>query len=488
MTDVGYLGSLSNWLRSVAGRLGVYFSRTGPVGPLRRIQALSISADTFITVGLAGSLFFSISPGEAKSKIALYLVLTVAPFAIVGPLLAPALDRGPTFRRIALVVSAAARIVCAVLMSFDLNSLLLFPEALGSLAASKLYMITKAALVPDLLGERVRTTGESENLEGVDESIGASVDTEATPKAPGAKEPSHSSRRSRRRRMHQSSQLEFLLVKTNANLAFLAAVVGLIGGSIAGGILKTPFLGSPWVFRISVLPLLLIFPEIRTLNRKHSRTKGAGTPLDEPELSDAPISTGVKGGYSLTLLASSAMAVLRAGVGFFTFLLAFELKRLNSPAYLYGLALIASAAGAAVATLVVPGLRKLLAEQQLLVLALVVEATSAVVVAIRGGVYPQMALAFMIGMVASAGKLAFDAIVQRQLHSFRQGRAFSRYEMRFQLAWVLGAIVPTVVALPLVTGDIVVAASAMIAAFSYAAGRAALRSREEDEAEFESPE
>ncbi len=55
-----------------------------------------MAGDTLVTVSLAGSLFFSVSPNEAKGKVLLYLLLTIAPFAVVSPLLGPLIDRPPT--------------------------------------------------------------------------------------------------------------------------------------------------------------------------------------------------------------------------------------------------------------------------------------------------------------------------------------------------------------------------------------------------------
>src|SRR5919199_6111214 len=56
-------------------------------------HVLSMAGDALVTVALAGSLFFSITPGAARGRVALYLVLTMAPFAVVAPLVGPFLDR-----------------------------------------------------------------------------------------------------------------------------------------------------------------------------------------------------------------------------------------------------------------------------------------------------------------------------------------------------------------------------------------------------------
>ena len=52
-----------------------------------------------------------------------------------------------------------------------------------------------------------------------------------------------------------------------------------------------------------------------------------------------------------------------------------------------------------------------------------------------------------VGAATGGGRLAFDSIVQRDAPELARGRLFARYETRFQLAWVLGALIP--VALPI---------------------------------------
>ena len=96
-----------------------------------------------------GTLFFTISPEAAKDKVLLYLLLTIAPFAVVAPALSPLLDRGatPAGRHRGPSVGSA---VLVFLMANDINGLLLFPEAFGVLVLSKLYLVAKAALVPSM--------------------------------------------------------------------------------------------------------------------------------------------------------------------------------------------------------------------------------------------------------------------------------------------------------------------------------------------------
>ena len=54
-----------------------------------------------------------------------------------------------------------------------------------------------------------------------------------------------------------------------------------------------------------------------------------------------------------------------------------------------------------------------------------------------------------------------------------RGRAFARFETRFQLAWVIGALIPVGISLSEGPGEVVVAAAAAGAAAVYVMGRRA---------------
>src|SRR3954451_15988511 len=119
-----------------------------PFARLSLTHLFAVSGDTLVTMALAGSLFFSISPTAARSRVALYLLLTMAPFAVVAPLLGPVLDRSRSGRRTVVVVSLLGRAVVCLFMARHIDSLLLFPEAFVVLVLSKSYFVTKGALVP----------------------------------------------------------------------------------------------------------------------------------------------------------------------------------------------------------------------------------------------------------------------------------------------------------------------------------------------------
>ena len=60
-----------------------------PFARLALAHAVGMAGDVFVTVSLAGSLFFDVGVGAARPKVLLYLLLTMAPFAVVAPVLGP---------------------------------------------------------------------------------------------------------------------------------------------------------------------------------------------------------------------------------------------------------------------------------------------------------------------------------------------------------------------------------------------------------------
>ncbi len=148
------------------------------------------------------------------------------------------------------------------------------------------------------------------------------------------------------------------------------------------------------------------------------------------------------------LLAASAMAVLRAVVGFLSFLAAFALRGDDAPTWWFGVILAASALAALVGAVLAPRLRRRIPEERILLASLVVVAGVAVAMVGVGGRISVVVLAAAVALAATAGKLAFDSIVQRDAPDANQGASFARFEARFQLVWVAGAFLPVVLPIP----------------------------------------
>jgi MFS family permease len=118
----------------------------------------NFAVDSAMAVALANTLFFAAASGESKSKVALYLLITIAPFAVIAPLIGPALDRLQHGRRVALALSFALRTVLAVLliMNYDgatgsFPSMVLYPCALAMMVLSKSFSVLRSAVTPRVM-------------------------------------------------------------------------------------------------------------------------------------------------------------------------------------------------------------------------------------------------------------------------------------------------------------------------------------------------
>jgi hypothetical protein len=116
------------------------------------------AVDAAMGVALANTLFFAAASGESKSKVALYLLITIAPFAVIAPLIGPALDRLQHGRRVALATSFALRTGLAVvlIMNYDgaTNSFppwVLYPCALAMMVLSKSFSVLRSAVTPRVM-------------------------------------------------------------------------------------------------------------------------------------------------------------------------------------------------------------------------------------------------------------------------------------------------------------------------------------------------
>ena len=90
-----------------------------------------------------------------------------------------------------------------------------------------------------------------------------------------------------------------------------------------------------------------------------------------------------------------------------------------------------------------------------------------------GGLAGSMLLAAIVAIVSTSGRLAFDSLVQRDAPDANRGRSFASFELRFQIVWVVGAVIPVLVRIPLTVGFLAIAGVAGFALFTYAAGQRA---------------
>jgi hypothetical protein len=377
-----------------------------PFSRLSIAHALSLAGDTMVTVALAGSLFFNISPTAARGRVTLSLLFTIAPFAVVAPLLGPALDRVQGGRRLMVFAAAAGRSLTCVAMAQVVHSLLLFPAAFTALVLSKAHAVAKSSLVP------------------------AAVDSEER------------------------------LVEANAKLSLTGGLAGFVASAPAVLVLK--LWGAEWVLGLGAL--VFTAAAIAALRIAPARVERvAPGPEVKAELHHA----GIR-------LAATSMAVLRAAVGFTTFLVAFVFRRQHVPSWWFGVVLATSMAGSLLGAAAAPRLRERLREESILTACLVLLAAGALLAA-RSDSRPVTAVfTGIVGFAASTGKLAFDSLVQRDAPKAVQGRSFARFETEFQLVWVVGALIPVVLSIPERVGFFVLAVGPAVAALSYVTGRRAL--------------
>src|SRR6185436_10423424 len=118
----------------------------------------NFAVDAAMAVALANTLFFAAASGESKGKVALYLLITIAPFAVIAPLIGPALDRLQHGRRLALAMSFALRSALAVVLIANYDPAtgsfppwVLYPCALGMMVLSKSFSVLRSAVTPRVL-------------------------------------------------------------------------------------------------------------------------------------------------------------------------------------------------------------------------------------------------------------------------------------------------------------------------------------------------
>jgi hypothetical protein len=410
------------------------FDQKTAFGRLALVHVIMMAGDTLVTVSLAGSLFFSVSPTEAKGKVLLYLLLTIAPFAVVSPVLGPLIDRSANGRRILVAISAGVRALLCWLMAEHLNSLWLFPLAFLLLVSSKLYVVTRGALVPEM----ARTDQFREHAEHVGD---AGWPNELAGEEKG-------------------------FAGFNAQLTLLGTLVGLVAGSIGAGILKG--IGAPSVLYVAAFVYVGATVASARLQRPNKvvRDQVAGLTQSERDLNALNPLGDIEVAWGL-----GAAAIMRFAAGFATFLLAFGLRRESAGLGWYAVALTLSAGGSLLGLAFVTRVRNKLKESTLLTIALFITGAGSALASLRPILAVQVLLAGWIGLSGAIAQPSFDAITQRNVAPGAQGRTFARFAVRQQLLWVVGALLPVAIVMSFSVGDRLLAVLMITASLVYPTGR-----------------
>jgi MFS family permease len=156
-------------------------------------------------------------------------------------------------------------------------------------------------------------------------------------------------------------------------------------------------------------------------------------------------------------------------------MLAFDFKNTGAPLWHLGFVAATAQLGFFAGAVLAPRVRRLTSEERILIGTLVVMVVGGLVTAAVGGLVAAATISFIIGTASSMAKQAFDAIVQRDAPDANRGRSFARFETRFQLLWVIGALIPIVIPIPAEIGYLMLAAVALFAVVSYIVGTSRIR-------------
>ncbi len=410
-----------------------------PFSGLALTHVLATAGDALVALVLAGSLFFSVDPSGARWRIALYLLFTMAPFAIVGPLIGPAMDRAKGGRRWMLVGSTVGRAVvaCAMVVSAGSNSLLLFPEAFFMLVFAKSYSVAKAAIVPTVVHS------DAELVEA-------------------------------------NSKLQLLAGLAAFAAGIPGALVLLVGGPGAVAALSAVVFLAASVASLRVPVTVVAAEEEEEQERAELRSAGVvsaasamGTLRWVVGFVTFLLAFALRGASSETGLGMATGHLLQNPDG------TLETSAVSAPGvppvWHFGVIIALTGIGGLLGAAVAPIIRRHLREELLLLGALGLAVCGGLAGLIFPGLVGQALLAGSVAMAAASGKQAFDAVVQRDAPDANRGRSFARFESRFQVIWVLGAAVPVLIAMPTRLGGAIVMAVAAAAATFFSFSLRAMR-------------
>jgi hypothetical protein len=424
--------------------------RTG-LSTLIELTAAGGAGDAFVAVSLAGTIFFSTSVDQARGRVVLFLLVTMAPFAVLAPFIGPALDRMQQGRKFLLAGTLLARGLLCWGMSAAINSpVTLLPAAFGILVLQKAYGVARASVTPRLL------------------------------------------------------PAEITLVTANARSQLITLIASMLGGAVAAGIQVTA--GSAWVLRAGTLIYLAATflalrlpdqvdvppasaapvpppaapgpsPDFPNGHGRYAPGPGDGARAGQPgrdgrtlPYEPAALPPGIpapdeaaggrraaRGGRWRTLanvgpIVGEAMrgnAVLRAFSGYMVFFLAFYLRSANfgvSHNVALG-ALVAAAAAGGLAAMAIGSLLRARAPAfilfSMLTLAPIVTATCAWFFSLT----TVIAVAFTAALAAGLAKLALDSTVQREIGEEIRSSAFAVSETLNQVANVAGSLAGVLVSI-----------------------------------------
>jgi MFS family permease len=359
-------------------------------------QVLSYGTDAMITVALAGTVFFGASTHAQRGNILLYLLITMAPFAVVAPIIGPALDRLQHGRRWTMAGTAIARAVLALIMaSHPTELLVLYPCALGSLVMSKAYGVVRAAAAPRLV-------------------------------PPGMS-----------------------LTEANARLSIFGLGSTLVAGGFIGVVIK---LSGSYTLGLTLTAgafAVCAFFAFRLPAQVDSAVDAPRHPQEPPRPAGQPrvppltrLQSWAKRGFpEHMVIALQGESVLRFLSGLLTIFLAFYIETTaHGLTAAVQLGAIVGAAGFGTFSGTAIGTKLKLSRPDIVIIASVsIAGITCLLVALLFTIMVAVVGMFVSAIANAMSKIALDALIQRDVVETLRSSAFARSETFLQLAWVLGA-------------------------------------------------
>jgi hypothetical protein len=387
------LGAVRAFQGLVTHPLRRMWTSSDPIDAYALNHLTSVAGDAFLAISLSNSVFFSLPVGEARLRVAAYLALTMLPLALAGPLIVPILDRAGP-RRSVTFAAAAVRSILAVLLASRLNTPLLFPLALLILVCSKVHGIVKNGLT-------MAYAGREEGL------------------------------------MRANARLGRIAVAG----AIAAAAIGIPALKLAGG--PTPIELAAITYAASaLLTIRLPRPEVPAAPARAARPS---------------TKTSARGRVPELRAPAIGAIGLRAAGGFLLFLLAFSLREKAVPASWFGVVAAAGVTGGFVADLLAPSLPTETREEAVVAACVAGAGVGALLASSLFGLPLLAFYALVAGGASEFSRLAFQSLMQRYAPAGALGRVFVRYEVMFQVAWVVAAFIPTLLPIPFRDGVLLLA-------------------------------
>jgi hypothetical protein len=179
------------------------------------------------------------------------------------------------------------------------------------------------------------------------------------------------------------------------------------------------------------------------------------------------VAVGSKRAIRLSRLATAGVRLIN---GYLLLLLAFAFREAERGALDFGAVIGAAGIGYGLASFLSPWLERRVREEPMVVAALAVEAGSAFMAAQVFGLGAAAALAGATGLAWGTAKFGFDGLLQRTIAPSERGQAFTRAETLFQLAWVVGAIIPVTLSIDAEFGLAAAGVAALAAQTVFVAG------------------